>query len=606
MRVKRGKLVVTLLALVLVGIVVTAAAGSSSRSTIVPAPAFSASDLNAYAGGDWLTSGGGLSGNRYSTLSEITTSNVGSLKVAWHSHFGLTKTLQSMSFGEEATPVAYQGTVYIPDAFGDVFAFDGATGGRLWKFTDPKSGPQPFVSTQRGLAIGDGHVFIGTIFNKAIALDQTTGAVAWKTSLGNVKDGDATTAAPLYYNGLVIFGVSGGDVGARGRVVALDANTGRVVWRWYVSPGPGQPGHSTWANAEWKHSGSVWVYPSVDPEAGLVYAVTGNPVPWNGRGSGDDKWTDSIVALHVASGKFAWGFQTVHHDMWDYDVTNPPVLFDATYKGAMRHGIAVASKTGWVYILDRITGKPLLPIPETKVPQLPRGSAAAKYANASPTQPEPVGDALLNNCAKKSWWLGNSPDGKPYKVGCIFTPYAPTAAGSFVAFSPAPASIDWPPSSFSPLTNNLYVCANETHGAAIGAIPHSEQKLTPGSPYIGANFAFSETKAEKPGRLIAVNMLTNRIVWRDVFPAACYSGSMTTKSGIGFVGQIRPRVLTAFDVVSGKTLWSSSSLDASVMAPPVTYTANGKQYVLVVAGGGGRGAGLAAKLGDSVYAFALS
>jgi alcohol dehydrogenase (cytochrome c) len=605
--VRKGKLLAPLLALAAVAIVVSTAAGSGSRrSAIALSPAFSTSDLAAYAGDDWLTSGGGLTDNRYSTLNEISTSNVGRLKVAWHGHFGLTKAESAKLFGEEATPVVYQGTVYVADGFGDVYAFDGATGQRLWKFTDPRTGPLPLLATQRGLAIGDGRVYIGTIFDKAIALDQATGREVWQAKLGSNRSGDTTTAAPLYYDGKVVFGVSGGDMGARGRVVALDAGTGRQIWRWNVTPGPGEPGHATWSGSEWKHSGSVWVYPSVDPAAGLFYVVTGNPVPWNGRGTGDDKWTDSIVALHIDTGKFAWGFQTVHHDIWDYDVTNPPVLFDATYNGVLRHAIAVASKPGWVYILDRTTGKPLLGIPEKRVPQFAKGSAAARYANLSPTQPEPVGDALLNHCPKKSWWSGSAPDGNPYSVGCIFTPYAPSESGSFTAFSPGPASIDWPPSSYNPQTKYLYVCANETHGFALGAMPTNEQKLDVGKLYVGVNYGFSKSKTAMPGRLIAVNMLTNRIAWKDVFPAACYSGSLTTESGLGFVGQINPRVLTAFDIGSGKKLWSSGSLDASVMAPPVTYTANGKQYVLVVAGGGGSGAGIGGTtLGDSVYAFAL-
>src|SRR5207249_4677482 len=132
------------------------------------------------------------------------------------------------------------------------------------------------------------------------------------------KAGETITATPLYYNGMLILGLAGGDLGARGAVIALDAKSGKRLWRWYVSPGPGQSGHETWSGVEWKHSGSVWVYPSADPQLGLVYVVTGNPVPWNGRGPGANKWTDSIVALHVETGKFAWGFQTVHHDIWDY------------------------------------------------------------------------------------------------------------------------------------------------------------------------------------------------------------------------------------------------------------------------------------------------
>ena len=610
MRLRRSKLLLPLLLLGAVGIVTTAAVGSGSRhSGIVPAPAFSAGDLNAYPGADWLTSGGGLTDDRYSTLNQIKTSNIGSLKVAWQSHFGLTKAQDAKAFGEEASPVVYQGTVYIPDSYGDVYAFDGSTGQKLWKYTNPRTGPLPLLLTERGIGIGAGQVYLGTVNDRLVALNQSTGAVVWKDVVGSNKLGDTMTAAPLFYNGMVVVGMSGGDTGARGFVAAFNATNGHELWRWYVTPGPGQAEHGTWSGNEWKHSGSVWVYPSVDPQLGLLYAVTGNPVPWNGRGPGDDKWTDSIVALDVATGKFAWGFQTVHHDEWDYDVTNPPVLFDATYNGVLRHGIAVASKTGWVYILDRATGKPLLPIPEVKVPQFPKGSAQAKYANLSPTQPEPVGDALLNQCAKKSWWPGDAPDGKPYyAVGCIFTPYAPSPNGSFSAWSPGASSIDWPPSSYDPQTGDLYVCTNETHGMALGGLPKAQQKLVVGGLYLGVNLgASSKSKPQEAGRVIAVNLLTNRIRWKDVFKSACYSGNLTTSSGIDFVGQVTPRVLTALDVGSGKRLWSSTQMDASPMAPPITYEAGGKQYVLIIAGGGGAGAGIVGgKLGDSIYAFALS
>jgi alcohol dehydrogenase (cytochrome c)/quinohemoprotein ethanol dehydrogenase len=447
---------------------------------------------------------------------------------------------------------------------------------------------------------------MGTVNDVVVALNQQTGALVWRHELGTTASGDTLTAPPLYYNGMVVLGMSGGDIGARGFVVALNASTGQQLWKWFVTPAPGQPGSATWSGKEYLHSGSVWVYPSVDPQLGDLYVVTGNPVPWNGRGAGDDKWTDSIVALNIETGAFRWGFQTVHHDMWDYDVTNPPVIFNAVYNGQMEPAIAVASKTGWVYILNRATGKPLLPIPEVKVPQFPAGSAQEKYANPSPTQPEPVGDPLLNQCAQKSWWPGKAPDGFPYTVGCIFTPYAPSAEGSFVAVSPGAASIDWPPSSYDPQTGNLYVCANETHGGGYGAIPVGQQKLIVGSLYVGINFAFSKSKPAEAGRVIAVNLATNRIKWKDVFKTACYSGNLTTAAGLDFVGQINPRVLTALDVGSGKRLWSSQQMIASPMAPPITYMDNGKQYILVVAGGGGAGAGITGgTIGDSLYAFSL-
>lgn len=607
---RKRKALVALPVFAAAGVLAAAAVGSSShQSGITPAPAFSAAQLNAYAGDNWLTIGGGLTDNRYSTLNQITTKNVGSMKTTWHSQFGLSSGEEAKAFGEEAAPVEYNGTLFVPDAFGDVFAYDAATGESLWTHKNTRSGPLPGITTQRGIGVGDGNLYVGTASDTAVGLNQTTGKVAWTSHIANAKTGDAITAAPLYYNGMVIYGISGGDLGARGRVVALNAKTGKTEWTWNVTPGPGQPEHNTWSGNEWKHSGSVWVYPSIDPKRGLIYVDTGNPVPWNGRGPGSNKWTDSIVALHVNTGKVKWGYQTVHHDIWDFDVTNPPVIFNAKFHGKMEPGIAVASKPGWVYILNRATGKPLLPIPEVKVPQFPKGSAAAKYSNLSPTQPEPKGSALLVQCTKKSWWPSKAPDGKPFKLGCIFQPYAPNAGakgGNFFADNPGPASIDWPPSSFNPSTNYLYVCTNETFGTAYGALPKGQQNLVAGKLYVGVNFAFAKGKPKQAGRMIAVNVKTNRIVWKDAFKSACYSGSAQTAGGVGFMAQVDPRKVVAFDSKTGKILWKSSSLNASAMAPPIVYSVNGKEYVAIVAGGGGAGAGISGgKLGDSVYAFAL-
>ncbi len=606
---RKGKVAAVVPVLAAIGVLAATAAGSSSQqSGVTPSPAFTSAQLNAFAGDNWLTIGGGLTDNRYSTLNQINTSNVKSMTMVWHSQFGIPKSAQAKVFGEEGSPIEYNGQLFIPDAFGSVYAYDAATGESLWTYKTNRNVKIPADgAAERGIGMGDGRVYVGTPGGRAVALDQTTGKVDWSRPVANINAGDDMTCAPTYYNGLVYYGISGGDTGARGRVVALDAKTGKTKWIWNVTPGPGQPEANTWAPGEYKHSGSVWVYPSFDPKTGLMFVDTGNPVPWNGRGPGDDKWTDSIVALHSSTGKLAWGYQTVHHDMWDYDVTNPPVIYNAVYNGKMSPAIAVASKPGWVYILNRDTGKPLLPIPEVKVPQYPAGSSEAKYTNLSPTQPEPKGSALLNQCAKKSWWPGKAPDGKPWKIGCVFTPYAPSPSGSFVAHSPGASSIDWPPSSFSPNTNYLYVCANETHGIALGALPKGQQNLVPGKLYVGINFAMAKTHPKYAGKMIAVNVKTNRIAWEDTFKAPCYSGSMQTAGGVGFMGLVSPRKLVAFDSKTGKVLWSSpGNLAASAMAPPITYAVNGKQYVAFLAGGGGTGAGITpAVSGDSMYVFAL-
>jgi quinohemoprotein ethanol dehydrogenase len=198
--------------------------------------------------------------------------------------------------------------------------------------------------------------------------------VAWRTEVGSWRNGFTITVAPLYYDGMVITGVSGGEFSIRGRVQAYDAETGEEVWRFNTIPGPGETGHDTWPadSRTWAHGGApMWQTPAVDPELGLIYFSTGNASPdLDGAGrAGDNLFTASIVALEAETGKYRWHFQQVRHDIWDYDSPSPVVLLDAEFDGEERKAIAQTSKTGWTYVLDRETGEPLLPIEDEPVPQ---------------------------------------------------------------------------------------------------------------------------------------------------------------------------------------------------------------------------------------------
>jgi PQQ-dependent dehydrogenase (methanol/ethanol family) len=467
--------------------------------------------------------------------------------------------------------------------------------------------------------MGGGNVYEGVLDGSIVALNQQTGAVVWKNQIADSSKGYSFTAAPVYYQGMLIIGVSGGDAGARGYAVALNAATGQEIWRWYVTPAPGEVGSETWPkNNEWKHGGALWIYPSIDPALNLVYIVTGNPVPWNTRGPGANLFTDSIVALNVSTGAMAWYFQTVHHDIWDFDVTNPPILFDATVNGAPTHGIAVASKTGWVYLLDRATGKPLLGIPEKAVKQFKGGPS--KLFKLSPTQPFPVGQPFVNQCSTRKLWPALAPDGKPLAVGCIFQPYGVSKKGSFLASSPnATGGVDWAPSSYNPQTNLTYLCATDGAGGALGAETPKEQKLVQGGLYIGDNFGAGSPVLANFGKVVAMNVTTNTMAWQQKWPQPCYSGTMTTAGGLVFAGQssyvakkavkgksaaspASSPVLTAFDATTGNVLWNSAPMDAGANAPSTTYSINGKQYIVILAGGN---ALFGSKPGDSVYAYAL-
>jgi quinohemoprotein ethanol dehydrogenase len=603
---------VRLLLATAVGLVAVSAAsatplGPTGRLAIPRAPAFSTAEQYAYAGENWITAAGGLTDNRYSTLTQVNSSNVAGLKVAWHTKLAFKP---GKSESQQGNAVVYKGVMYIVTGYGKVYALDALTGAVLWSFVSPSTlGLNPLIGANRGLALGDGKVYVGLLDGILYALDQGTGKVVWTHEYGpgGVATGYFSTAPTLYYNGMVIQGISGGDWGARAYVLALNATTGREIWRWYTVPAPGDPGAGTWPLGEWqKGGGAIWISSSVDPALGLIYFVTGNPVPYNGRGPGKNLFTDAIVALHEDDGSLAWYYQTVHHDVWDYDVTNPPIIFDATINGQLEHGIATASKTGWIYILDRATGDPLLPIPEKKVPQIPKKDPGHDYAHLWPTQPYPQGDAFVDQCAHKKDYKKLAPDGKPFIIGCIFTPF-PMKGRSFVAWVPASA-VDWPPSAYNPNTHFQYVCAADGPGSALGAIPRKQQKWIPGDVFAVVGTTFGAAKKPSFGNISAIDVTTNKLAWRirgkaAGWPTACYSGIMTTAGNLVFAahtGGKKGGSISAYDATNGKNLWNSEQLDGGGGAPSMTYSVNGKQYISLFAGGGGSG-----KKSNSIYTWAL-
>ena len=332
-------------------------------------------DLSKPAGAEWRTIGGDWYDSHYSTLKQITTANVKQLKAAWAIHLG-------SGIGEkyslEGTPIVAAGVMYMSTGNDDVLALDAKSGALIWEHL---SGIDQKINTvccgwaNRGVAIGDGMVFIGQLDGYLVALDQQTGKQLWRTQIGRWQDGYTITSAPLYYNGAVYTGTAGGDRTARGKVMALDAKTGKVLWTFWTVPGPGEKGSETWpspndpdptrAKAYLQGGGAVWQTPAIDPELGLLYFSTGNPGPDAGgigiNRPGDNLFTASIVAVHL-DGTYAWHFQAVHHDLWDFDLPSPVVLFDQAYNGQMHKAIAEAGKTGFIYILDRTNGKPLIGI----------------------------------------------------------------------------------------------------------------------------------------------------------------------------------------------------------------------------------------------------
>jgi len=556
-----------------------------AQQSITPAPAFSVAELTTPQEDGWITNGGTLSNQRYSPLDQINRDNIGELKGVWRA--GLDSGLE-FRHNNQAQPLVYEGVIYMVSGQDDVFAISVDTGEILWEYRSGLTADDAFICcgwVSRGVGLGEGMVFLGRVDAKLMALDQQTGEVVWEIQDADPELGYSLTAAPLYYDGMVIMGYSGGDLGTRGRVKAYDASTGEEIWTFYTIPAPGEFGHDTWPQDSdvWQWGGApVWHTPALDPELGMLYFSTGNAGPVLGGGArpGDNLFTASILAIDVYTGEYRWHFQEVHHDIWDYDAPNPIILFEAEYDGVMRKGLAQAGKTGWVYILDRITGEPLIGIEERPVPQEPRQATAA-------TQPYVIGDALVAHevpYAPEDFELVNQ--------GRIFTPfYDPTV------FTPL-AGVNWPPSAYDPTTNYMYICATDSANAARADASQYEAPSLEGQflggAYIGAGL-------QSRGVYSAVDLKTNRIVWQRQFNDGCRSGSLATAGGLIFMGRRNDDRLIALDAATGERLWEFR-MDAPANSGVSTFMHEGEQYILTYAGGGLFGG----KKGDGVWLFSLA
>jgi alcohol dehydrogenase (cytochrome c) len=536
----------------------------------------------------WPTNGGNWYNQRHSPLTQIDRTNVSTLKGVWRAR--LEGSGVGPQYSGEAQPLVVDDLIYVPTGASDLFALDVATGAIVWRY---QSSLDPAIDvvccgwTSRGVAHGDGRVYLGRLDGQLVALDAKSGAVVWTVQAERWQDGFSITSAALYYDGLVITGFAGAELGVRGRVKAFDAATGELAWTFYTIPGRGEPGNETWPqdNDLWMHGGgTVWQTPALDPELGLIYFSTGNPGPdFNGAvRAGDNLYTSSIVAVDVRTGRYRWHFQQVHHDIWDYDSPSPVVLFDLEYDGALRKGLAQPSKTGWVYILDRTDGTPLVGIDEQPVPQEPRQATAA-------TQPYPRGDAFVPQ------HLDIAPEGYPLvNGGKIFTPYW---TEYIIAKPGILGGANWPPSSYDPTTGYLYVCAADAASSFIAA-ELSTERPPAGEYFVGGQFG---TNPLPPyGTFTALDMRANTIVWQQHWANTCYSGATTTAGGLVFVGRNDGR-LTALDSSNGTKLWEFQT-GAGMNAPVSLFERDGKQYVVAYSAGN-LFAGSAK--GDSVWLFAL-
>ena len=522
-------------------------------------------ELRQPASREWLAVGGDWSNSRYSTLAQITRANVKDLKGAWVTHLG---SGLGAKYSLEGTPIVKDGVMYVTTGNDDVVALDAKTGVLIWEH---KSGIDQNISTvccgwdNRGVALGEGKVFLGQLNGSFVALDAKSGKSVWQTQIGKWQDGYTITSAPTYYKGVVYSGISGGDRSARGKLTALDAKTGKELWHFWTAAGPSERGGDSWPSPKdpdrdkahaYEHGGAnIWQAPAIDPELGLIYFSTGQPGPDAvGLGSkrpGDNLFSSSLVALHL-DGTYAWHFQMVHHDLWDFDCPSPVVLFDQVYNGVKRKGIAEACKTGWIYILDRTNGKPLIGIDEKPVEQDKRVASA-------PTQPIPRGDPLIPQCPQPlAGWTTKCIFGVIYDMPILMSP-----GGN--------GGTNWSPMAYSPQTGFFYVTAADRPQSRI-----LRQLGKAVGPPIGAKYS---------GTLSAVDSRTNRIVWQKKMPYSIGqgSGALATASGLVFHGEPSGN-LQSYDSRTGELLWQWQT-GAGADAPAITYEIDGQQYVAIAVGG---------------------
>ncbi|HEX4504869.1 MAG TPA: PQQ-binding-like beta-propeller repeat protein [Alphaproteobacteria bacterium] len=512
------------------------------------------------AGKDWPAAGGDLADDHYSTLTQIDTRTVRQLGGAWVHQFD----------GERSrgTPVVTDGKMFVT-AGPHVYAFNPETGAVLWSYK-PDTPP---IGLFKGVAVGQGLVYVGLMEGVVVALDEKTGVPVWTQTIAEQaaaggQGGQWVAGAPAYVDGVVIVGLSGARSPVDrndGRVVGLDAKTGKVKWTFHIVPGPGEAGHDTWpADSDiWKRGGgAVWVTPAVDPALGLVYVGTGNPIPELGGEvrAGDNLYTAAVVALDIKTGKLRWHYQTTHHDIYEMDLGTPLVLYDAKAKGGTRKAIGVMRTDGYLFLLDRLTGKPVFPVEERPVPQ----SARLKTA---PTQPFPAGaDQVGPNCVGKDI----VPAG--FAPGCYFD-VIDTDRPNLITPT---ATMRSSPMAYSPTTGMFY-------GAGAVA-PIWMQRWD--DPFVFSGDGVNGVPGVKfSGILAAIDARTDKIVWQKSTPYRIENGSGVTATAGGLLFHGEPDGnLQALDARTGDLLWQFQT-GADESGPAAVYESRGQEYVAVMAAG---------------------
>jgi alcohol dehydrogenase (cytochrome c) len=484
----------------------------------------------------WLTYGRNYAGWRYSDLAEINTATVAHLAPQWIYQTGA-------KGAHEASPLVFGGRMFVTGPENNAWALDLLSGRGLWHYQKrpPASLNLCCGQPNRGFAALGDKLFKVNIEATLVALDSRSGAVLWERQIADYKKGFTATGAPLVVKNKVLTGIAGAEFGTRGFIDAYDAATGERAWRFYTVAAKGEPGGETWQGDSWQRGGgSTWITGTYDPDLNLVYWGTGNPGPGldGSPRAGDNLYTCSLVAIDADTGKLKWYFQFTPHDTHDWDAVADPVLVDIAVDGRMVKAVVQADRNGFFYALDRATGKLLAAAPYTKI----------------------------------NWTTGLAADGRPAVVPGL----DPSETGVKVCPGMA-GGHNWSATSYSPQTRLFYFGSRD----GCGLFYANRQEFHEGHWYQASTE--SEIPAEPPaGAVVAVDPSTGAARWRFQMVSPPSAGMLSTAGGLVFTGDGQGYFI-ALDARSGKPLWRFQT-GGNIIAPPITYTLNGKQQIAIVAG----------------------
>jgi alcohol dehydrogenase (cytochrome c) len=490
------------------------------------------------AGSNWLSYNGDYTGRRFSSLNQINKSNVDRLRASWVFHAPNSSAL-------EVTPVVYEGMMFVTSA-NDAYALDAEAGRIVWHYARPVT--QDLIDDaaehhNRGVALWHSRVYMETDNAHLLCLDARSGNLLWDVAYTDGNKNYGATSAPLLVKDKVIVGTSGGDDGVRGFVSAYDAESGKLAWRFWTIPGPGEPGSDSWPGAAYLHGGgTTWMPGTFDPELNTLFWGTSNPAPdFNGdTRPGDDLYTDCVLALDPDTGKLKWHFQFTPHDLYDYDATETPVLIDADFRGQPRRLLVEANRNGFFYVLDRIDGKFISAVPFVE---------------------------------KLNWAKAIDAHGRPVVTGVV-----PTEKGTRVCpgFSGA---TNWYAPSYNPSTHLFYFLASENCSIYF----RGAEKFVPGRTFYATGAKRSPGDNGKK-ILLAYDLSGAQAAWKYPQVGAGHSsaGTMTTAGGLVFFGD-DAESFEAVDASTGAPLWHFHT-GQSISASPMSFSVNGNQHVAIAAG----------------------